>query len=73
MATKDDMKDIARLEIREFLDVLIRETFPEILARHEATCKHGRELRRFRYIAIGVFIGLAGSYPNLIGQIQQLF
>jgi len=72
MVTKDEVKDIAELEVRRYFDHFLSEALPEILREHSATCPHGKKLSKFRFIGLGFLIGLAVCFPQILSVLDRI-
>jgi len=66
------VEEIAELKVRQYFDTFLQDIFPTMMATHADGCPTGRLLRRCLWTLLGVGIGLAIAFPELIKLIQGL-
>lgn len=54
-----DNKNEVNLEIRKYFDEFIANQLPKIIEAHVNSCSHGRRITKWRWLAIGVGIGIS--------------
>ena len=69
----EQMRNIAKVEVREYFDQFLKDVYPKLVKEHFNSCEHGRLLNRVRWIGIGIIIALAPSSGlSVISIIQKI-
>ena len=61
---KNDIREIAELEVRKYFDYFLREVYPKITASQIKGCPHGKRVSKFKWIAVGFIAALAIVIPT---------
>jgi hypothetical protein len=71
---KDEVVDIAELEVRRYFDHFLEKTLPCILARHTDACPHGKRVSKWKWMVAGVLSVLTctGSVYGFVRILQLL-
>lgn len=69
---KQEVKDIAELEIRRYFDHYLNKVYPAMISSHVEKCPHGKKISRFKWTLVGVAISLAIIAPAFGKQLFKL-
>lgn len=71
--TDEQVRNIAKVEVREYFDYFFKEVYPKLVNEHFNSCEHGKFLTKVRWMFFGVIIVLAPSAGISIFEIIQKF
>lgn len=71
---RNEVKDIAELEVRQYFDHFLQETLPCILEKHTTVCPHGQRVARWKWMVAGIltFFTCTGSAYGIVRVIQAI-
>lgn len=71
---REEVKNLAELEVRRYFDHFLEKTLPCILEKHIRVCPHGQKVSRWKWMIAGIFTLLActGSAYGVIRIVQSL-
>lgn len=69
--TDAQMRDIAKIEVREYFDQFLNDVYPRLMNEHVNACRHGKTLNNVKWIGIGILLALAPSTGLSVFSIVQ--
>jgi len=68
---RQEVKDIAKLEVRDYFDHFLEKTLPCILEKHIAACPHGQKVSRWKWMLAGITLVLT-SAGTVLGVVKYV-
>jgi hypothetical protein len=67
-----EVKDIAELEVRRYFDHFLEKVHPKLMMEHTNSCKCGKSLNKFKWIAVGMCLCMTVVAPTIGAEIISL-
>lgn len=68
---RQEAKDIAKLEVREYFDHFLEKILPCILEKHITACPHGQKVSRWKWMLAGIALVLT-SAGTVLGVVKYI-